>query len=101
MPELAHELLGREMFDRKTYGSCTSAAVYQATVLRGLGIPTRLVLAVPLADASDPAQVEMVRKGLTHHRVRSAALLGLAAAGSSYTAHTFLEVYVGRRWRSK
>src|SRR5262249_60277683 len=30
--QFEHELLGREMFRRKTYGTCTSFAVYQATV---------------------------------------------------------------------
>ena len=38
--EFEHELLGRQMYSNKTYGTCTSVAVYQATVLRALGIPT-------------------------------------------------------------
>jgi hypothetical protein len=97
--QFEHELLGKEMFYHRTHGSCTSAAVCQATVLRALGIPTRLIVAVPVADPSDPEQVARVRKGLTHHGVRHAALLGLLAAGNSYTNHTFLEVFVGRRWR--
>src|SRR5262245_23953103 len=95
--QLAHELLGKEMFYRKSYGTCTSAAVYQATVLRALGIPTRLIVAIPLVDPSDPEQVALAQKGLTHHRVRSAVTYGLLPAGQSYTAHTFLEVYVGHR----
>lgn len=97
--QFARELLGREMFERKSYGTCTSAAVAQATVLRALGIPTRIILAIPLADGSDPAQVAMVETGLTHHQVRADALAGLAAAGDSFASHTFLEVFVGRRWR--
>jgi RNA polymerase sigma factor (sigma-70 family) len=97
--QLEHELLGKEMFARKSHGTCTSAAVYQCTVLRALGIPTRMVLAVPLADPTDDAQVALVAKGLTHHQVRRAAYHGLLGAGYAFTAHTFCEVYVGHRWR--
>jgi hypothetical protein len=97
--QFEHELFGKEMFARKTYGTCTSTAVYQTTVLRALGIPTRIILCIPLADASDPAQVEMVEKGLTSHRVRSDVLLGTVAAGTSFNSHTFCEVFVGGRWR--
>src|SRR5262249_44929838 len=94
-----HELLGKEMFYHKTYGTCTSTAVYQATILRALAIPTRLILTTPPADASDPDQVAVALKGLTHHRVRSAVNYGLLTAGNNFTSHTFLEVYVGHRWR--
>jgi hypothetical protein len=87
------------MFYHKSHGSCTSSAGYQATVLRALGIPTRIIICIPVVDPSDPDQVALVRRGLTHHRVRDAALLGLLAAGNSYTNHTFLEVFVGNRWR--
>jgi RNA polymerase sigma factor (sigma-70 family) len=97
--QFEHELLGREMFARQTYGTCTSAAVYQTTVLRALGIPTRMILCIPLADGSDPAQVEMIEKGLTHHRVRHDACLGAVSGGSSFASHTFCEVFVGGRWR--
>jgi hypothetical protein len=97
--QFEHELLGKEMFRRRTYGSCTSAAVLEATVLRALGVPTRIVLAVPVLDASDPAQVEMAEKGLKNHEVRSVVFESALRHGSSYAAHTFLEVYVGHRWR--
>src|SRR5262249_7860529 len=97
--EFAHELFGKEMFYRRTHGTCTSSAVYQATVLRALGIPTRIIVAIPVVDASDPEQVALAQKKLTHHRVRSAVTSGLQAAGQGYTAHTFLEVFVGHRWR--
>jgi hypothetical protein len=97
--QFEHEFLGKEMFYHKTHGSCTSSAVYQATVLRAVGIPTRIIIAIPLADASDSEQLALVRKNLTHHQVRNTATLGLLAVGESYTNHTFLEVYVGKRWR--
>jgi hypothetical protein len=97
--QLAHELFGKEMFYRKTYGTCTSAAVAQATVLRAVGIPTRIIVTIPLVDASDPEQVKLVAKGLRHHKVRQTILTGLSAAGNSYANHTYLEVFVGHRWR--
>ncbi len=97
--EFEHELLGKEMFANKTHGSCTSTAIYETTVLRALGIPTRMILCIPLADGSDPAQVEMVDKGLTHHQVRRDAYLGVTAGGNSFSSHTFCEVFVGGRWR--
>jgi RNA polymerase sigma factor (sigma-70 family) len=97
--QFEHELFGKEMFARKTHGTCTSTAVYQATVLRALGIPTRIILCIPLADGSDPAQVEMIEKGLTNHRVRYDACLGAISGGTGFASHTFCEVFVGGRWR--
>src|SRR5262249_13529291 len=60
--QFAHEVLGKEMFACKTYGTCTSYAVYQTTVLRALGIPTRMITAIPIVDASDDAQLDLVDK---------------------------------------
>ena len=97
--QLQHELFGNQMFARKTYGTCTSAAVYQTTVLRALGIPTRMILCIPPADGSDSAQVDMLDRGLTHRRVRQGAVLGVMAGGNSFSSHTFCEVFVGGRWR--
>lgn len=97
--QFAHELFGREMFARKTYGTCTSTAVCQTTVLRALGIPTRMVLCIPLADGSDAAQIEMIDRGLTNHRVRQDACLGAISGGYSFASHTFCEAFVGGRWR--
>ncbi len=97
--QLEHELLGKEMFARKSYGTCTSTAVYQATVLRALGIPTRIILCIPLADGSDMAQVGMVDQGLTNHHVRYDSCLGALSGGTGFASHTFCEVFVGGRWR--
>jgi RNA polymerase sigma factor (sigma-70 family) len=96
--QFEHELFGKQMFAHKIHGTCTSTAVYQTTVLRALGIPTRIILCIPAADGSDPAQVAMLEKGLTNHRVRSVACMG-ALAGEGFTSHTFCEVFVGGRWR--
>src|SRR5262249_36071355 len=97
--QFEHELLGKQMFANRTYGTCTSTAVYQTTVLRALGIPTRMILCIPMADGSDRAQVEMLDKGLTHHRVRHDACMGAISGGYGFASHTFCEVFVGGRWR--
>src|SRR5262249_41593107 len=95
--QLDRELLGRSMFANRSHGTCTSTAVLVTTVLRALGIPTRMVLALPLVDATDPAQVALVRDNLHHHRVQRTVLLGLSGI-KGYANHTFNEVFVGGRW---
>jgi RNA polymerase sigma factor (sigma-70 family) len=95
--QLDHELFGRSMFAHRTHGSCTSMAVLITTVLRALGIPTRMVLGIPMVDGNDPAQLAKVRNGIHHDRVRKTLLQGLAGA-KGYANHTFNEVFVGGRW---
>jgi hypothetical protein len=97
--QLDHELFGKAMWANQSVGTCTSAAVLQTTVLRALGIPTRMVLCIPLADPSDPAQVAMADKALSHHRVRRDVFIGLRSCGGGFTSHTFCEAFVGGRWR--
>jgi hypothetical protein len=87
------------MYYNRSHGTCTSSAVAQATVLRALGIPTRMIICIPLVDASDPDQVAMAEKGLTHHGVRSTVRSAALMIGNNYTSHTYLEVFVGNRWR--
>jgi hypothetical protein len=94
-----HELLGKGMFENRTYGTCTSAAVYLTTVLRAVGIPTRMILTIPVVDPCDDAQVEMVRKNLKNHRVRTTVDNALLGLGKAFIGHTYNEVYVGHRWR--
>jgi len=96
--QFEHELLGRSMFYNKTRGTCTSSAMALTTVLRAVGIPTRMVLAIPIVDGSDEAQVAMV-KDLTNHQVRRNALDGVSGLGSAFASHTFNEVFVGDRWQ--
>jgi hypothetical protein len=92
-----HEIYGKGMFYNKSYGTCTSTAIYLTTGLRAVGIPTRMVLAVPVVDPTDPNQIRLVRDHVSHHRVRHTLLSALAKL-SGFVAHTFNEVYVGGRW---
>ncbi|MHC4394434.1 MAG: transglutaminase domain-containing protein [Planctomycetota bacterium] len=94
-----HELLGSGMFYNKTHGSCTSFAVYLTTVLRAVGIPTRMIIVTPAVDASDEGQIRLAKGRITHNRVREVMLAGFRRSNQGFTAHTFNEVYVGNRWR--
>ena len=94
---LQHEVFGKGMFENKCYGTCTSTAVYLTTALRAVGIPTRMILAIPPADGSDALQVRMIEDHIAHHQVRRTLLRALPTSG--FSAHTFNEVYVGGRWR--
>src|SRR5262249_16324708 len=64
---LQHEVFGKGMFENRCYGTCTSTAIYLTTCLRAVGIPTRMILAIPPADGSDPAQLRMIEDHISHH----------------------------------
>jgi len=93
------ELFAKGMFETGVHGTCTSSAIYLSGCMRALGIPTRIVLAIPCVDASKPEQLELVKKGITHKGVRAIAMEALAPLGDSWASHTFDEVFVGGRWR--
>jgi len=91
------DLFAKEMFLSGERGSCTSTAIYLAGGLRAIGVPTRLIYCIPPADGTDPAQVALFRKGITHHRVRKTLVEALGGFGG-WTSHTMNEVLVGGRW---
>jgi len=93
-----HELLGKGMFYNKTHGSCTSFAVYLTTILRTLGIPSRMIIVISVADPSDREQFMLVKKHITHNKVREIMLAGFRRSRQGFVAHTFNEVYIGNRW---
>jgi hypothetical protein len=90
------EVLGRSMFYNRVHGSCTSYAVYLATVLRALGIPSRIVFCVPPVDANDPQQKEMLLSAIHHNAVRATIRHGLPRGG--FANHLFNEAFIGNRW---
>jgi hypothetical protein len=90
------EVLGRSMFYDRVHGSCTSYAVYLATVLRALGVPSRIVFFVAPADANDREQKEMLLSAIHHNAVRAAIRHGLPHGG--FANHLFNEAFVGNRW---
>jgi transglutaminase-like putative cysteine protease len=98
--EWNRELFAKGMFENRVRGSCTSTAIYLNGCLRALGIPTRIVLTIPVIDANDATELAMVRENVSHHAVRRTILAGLGAIPKgNWTSHTFNEVWVGGRWR--
>lgn len=93
---IALGVYGKAMFEARVHGDCTASAILQTTVLRALGIPTRLVLTIPLVDGNDPAQLRQVHDNLHHDRVRNA--IGHGQPRDSWASHTFNEVFIGDRW---
>jgi hypothetical protein len=91
------EILGRSMFYNRVHGACTSYSVYLATVLRALGIPTRIAIFVPPADTSDPQQTEKLLSAIHHNGVRTTIRHGLPAPGK-FNDHWFNEAFLGNRW---
>jgi len=92
------EALGRSMFYKRVHGDCTSSAVYLATILRALGIPTRIVVCVPPADFNDRRQVELLFSAIHHHQVLATIKAGLPHVSGSFANHLFNEVFIGNRW---
>lgn len=95
----AREISASGMYQHKTRGSCTSSAIYLSGCLRAAGIPTRTVLCIPLIDANDERERELLALGLTQPRVRAIATAAAQSGIGSWTSHTFNEVWVGGRWR--
>lgn len=96
---LEQGVLGKSMFYARKYGNCTFSATLQATVLKALGIPTRLVLMIPAVDWNDQAQWNMIRDNIHHHVVQKTVLQGIALQSvGSWGSHTINEVFVGNRW---
>jgi hypothetical protein len=93
-----HELFGRSMFYLRMHGSCTSYAIYQATIFKALGIPTRIFLTIPIVDVNDTAQVQMADANIHHHRIHNDVMEGLRGSGSGFSNHTYDEVFVGGQW---
>ncbi len=92
------ELFARGMFEHGQRGSCTSTAIYLNGCLRALGLPTRIVLAIPIIDASDERERQFVSR-LRHHQVRRTIEQGTEDFPGKWASHTFNEVFVGGRWR--
>ena len=96
--QFEREMSAKGMFKNRSRGSCTSSAIYLNGCLRAIGIPTRIIYCIPTIDASDVSELELVRNGITHKKLR-ARLLRAFEKKTGWTSHTFNEVYIGGRWR--
>src|ERR1035437_7137993 len=94
---IEQEVLGRAMFYQKVHGACTSSSVYLATILRALGIPTRIVVCIPPFDPNDAAQAEMFYAAIHHHQAREIVRTALDGA-HGFADHFFNEVFIDHRW---
>ena len=93
------EVSAAGMYEARTHGSCTSSAIYLSGSLRAAGVPTRTVLCIPLVDANDEREHQLIRLGVRHPRVRRIALAAAQEGVGAWTSHTFNEVWVDGRWR--
>jgi hypothetical protein len=57
------------------------------------------VLAVPIIDASDPREQDLVSLRITHNAVRHTIQAATVGTERAWANHTFNEVFVGGRWR--
>lgn len=90
--QLTHLVLGKEAFYNRTHGSCGSTSTFLATILRSLGIPTRIIQTVPLANFHSPSERSMLSE-IDDPNVRD-----LLARGRTSCNHFVCEAYVGGRW---
>ena len=72
--------------------------MYLATILRALGIPTRIVICIPPFDPNDDAQAAMFYDHIHENEVRETIRAALAGT-SGFQDHMFNEVYVGETYR--
>ena len=94
----AHQLLGRQMFGTRSHGACTSSSIYLATILRALGIPTRILYFIPACDSNDPAQFKLLTSAITRRTTRRAVIDGLQNV-RGFADHMFDEVWLDGRWQ--
>jgi hypothetical protein len=92
-----HQLLGRQMFAARSHGACTSSSIYLATILRALGVPTRILYFIPACDANDPNQIKMLAAAITRLSTRQTVVDGIQLA-TGFANHMFNEVWLGGRW---
>ena len=93
-----HQLLGRQMFESRSHGACTSSSIYLATILRALGVPTRILYFIPACDANDPNQIKILGDAISRRVTRQTVVDGVQGA-TGFANHMFNEVWVDGRWQ--
>ena len=97
--EWRRELSAAGMYAAREHGSCSSSSIYLSGCLRAIGLPTRTILCIPVVDAGDEREVDLVRHGIRHPAVRRTLLGALDGLRNSWASHTFNEVWIDGRWR--
>ncbi|MBK7963343.1 MAG: transglutaminase domain-containing protein [Bdellovibrionales bacterium] len=85
------------MFQARLRGNCTMTATLQATVLKALGIPTRLVGTVLPLDPNDADQIQLFSEQVHHNEIRR-QVTDKMKTSKGWVNHTFNEVFIGGRW---
>jgi len=93
-----HQLFGRQMFEARSHGACTSSSIYLATILRALGVPTRILYFIPPCDGNDPDQVKKLAAAISRRVTRQTILDGVAVA-SGFANHMYNEVWLDGKWQ--
>ena len=93
-----HQLFGKQMYNNRSHGACTSSSIYLATILRALGIPTRILYFIPPCDANDDKQVRMLSTAISRRMTRQTVIDGVRGA-IGFSNHMFNEVWLDGRWQ--
>ena len=88
--QMTHLILGKEMFENHTHGSCGSTANFHSTILRSLGIPTRIIQTIPILDTSKARQMNLLDS-------LSAGTKSKLISNIGYN-HFLVEAFIGNRW---
>lgn len=92
-----HELFGKQMYENKDHGSCTSTAILWETIFRAIGIPCRIIQTVPIVDGNDYDQIRLSTNGISSLDINNQVTQGVQGA-KGFASHDYNEVYVGGRW---
>jgi hypothetical protein len=87
------------MFRHGLRGSCSSSSIYLNGCLRALGVPTRIVLCIPVVDANDQQELRLLELGITSRSLHAQTTKAIGALKGQWASHSFNEVFVGGRWR--
>ena len=88
--QMENIILGKEMFLNKSHGSCGSTANFHSTILRSIGIPTRIIQTVPVVNTSSTSQMKLLDE--LPNNVKSSLLSQMG-----YN-HFLVEAFIGGRW---
>jgi hypothetical protein len=87
--DMTHLVFGKESFYNRTHGSCGSIANFHSTILRSVGIPTRIIQTIPILNAKSASQLKL----LEYLSIATRNQLGNQSGN-----HFLVEAFVGNRW---
>ena len=90
---------GDSMFKARQHGVCDSRATLRATILKAVGIPTRLTLAIPLIYCYEGEKEELIQN-LKRESLHGGYVVSKPKSPkhTSIANHSYNEVYVNNKW---